>query len=189
MNKHQQKTAATRAALMSAFCKLYATRPVESITIKEIVAIAGCNRTTFYQHFGSIYDVLDAVEQQALERITESMGSISVEAGHVEGFPSAFLALCKENAELFALLLQGSSSHRFKARLQERIRPLVEANLTAVANRDGRVSSYLVDFYIAGVIAVVSSCIAADDEAALEQAAHTIDGILRRGIIPTAMEE
>jgi AcrR family transcriptional regulator len=173
---------------VDAFCELYAVRPIESITIKEVVAIAGCNRTTFYQHFGSIYDVLDAVEQDALARITESMGSISVEVGHIEGFPGAFLALCKSNADLFALLLQGSGSHHFKARLQERIRPIVEANLAVAADGADHVPGYLADFYIAGVIAVVSSCIAADDEAALEQAARTIDGILRRGIIPTAMD-
>lgn len=187
MNKHQEKAAATREALTDAFCRLYRQQPIEKIAIKEIVAIAGCNRTTFYQHFTSIYDVLETLEDGAINRLTESIGSVAVDSGQAPGFLGAFLSLCRQNADLFGLLLQGSCGPRFKDRLRERVRPLVEAHLGIEAQRPNASSCYLVDFYLAGVIEVASSCITSDEKS-IERAGCIIEGILTQGVISTANE-
>lgn len=45
--------------LIEAFWKLYAEKPVEKIHVSSICQLAGYNRTTFYNRFKDIYDLLE----------------------------------------------------------------------------------------------------------------------------------
>lgn len=186
VNKHQEKTARTRAALVSAFCELYRKKPIEEIAVKEIVAIAGCNRTTFYQHFKSTYELLETLEAKAIEAVACSMASLPPDDGAVDAFPQAFLALCGENRKLFVLLLKGSCAQRFRSRLAAAARPYVIRNLRLGDACDDRAAGYLADFYLAGSIAVASSCIGSSDEGSLSDAGFVLNGALTEGIVGTA---
>lgn len=57
-----KKEPAGKRRIKDAFWQLYQERPIEDIGIKEIVALAGCNRTTFYYHYKNIHDVLEDIE-------------------------------------------------------------------------------------------------------------------------------
>ena len=48
MKKQPQVTEQTRANLREAFWNLYAERPIERISVREITDRAGYNRATFY---------------------------------------------------------------------------------------------------------------------------------------------
>ena len=50
----------TKQALIQAFWKLYREKRIEKITVGEIAAVAGYNRSTFYEYF---YDVPDVLQQ------------------------------------------------------------------------------------------------------------------------------
>lgn len=49
----------TKSALADSLKKLLETKPLEKITIKELVEDCGVNRQTFYYHFRDVYDLLD----------------------------------------------------------------------------------------------------------------------------------
>jgi len=49
----------TKKALAASFKKLLAERPLESITVVDIVEDCEVNRQTFYYHFRDIYDLID----------------------------------------------------------------------------------------------------------------------------------
>lgn len=48
----------TKRALAASFRKLLASRPLDKITVKDIVEEAEVNRQTFYYHFRDIYDLI-----------------------------------------------------------------------------------------------------------------------------------
>lgn len=52
--------------IKEAFWMLYTEKPIEQIGIKEIAALAGCNRTTFYYHYDNINAVLDEIESDVV---------------------------------------------------------------------------------------------------------------------------
>src|SRR6056297_466322 len=52
----------TEKKIMDAFMKLYADHPIDKISIKMIMEIAGFNRGTFYLHYMDIYDLREKVE-------------------------------------------------------------------------------------------------------------------------------
>ncbi|MPM20781.1 hypothetical protein SDC9_67217 [bioreactor metagenome] len=60
----------TKRVLAESFIKLLGTRPLNKITVKEIVEEAGVNRQTFYYHFTDVFDLMRWIfegEVQALD--------------------------------------------------------------------------------------------------------------------------
>lgn len=56
---------------IEAFWILYEKKNINKIRVREICEIAGYNRSTFYNHFIDVYDVLDHIENNILEEFSE----------------------------------------------------------------------------------------------------------------------
>ena len=69
MNKQPEVTAATRKRIIDAFWKEYKEKPIAKITISSITKSAGIHRSTFYEYFKDIYDVLEQLETDLLEQL------------------------------------------------------------------------------------------------------------------------
>lgn len=65
--KHNEQSQQTKQELSSALKKLMETKPLNRITIRELVEACGVNRKTFYYHFEDIYSLLKwTLEQEAI---------------------------------------------------------------------------------------------------------------------------
>ncbi len=58
----------TKKAIISSFITLLNQKPLDKITVKDIVEDCGINRKTFYYHFEDIYDLLRYILAQESER-------------------------------------------------------------------------------------------------------------------------
>jgi AcrR family transcriptional regulator len=78
MKKQPDITAQTRENLIQAFWILYRQKRIEHISVKEITTLAGYTRSTFYEYFVDIYDVLNQLEDALLgylkEQVLDSLG-------------------------------------------------------------------------------------------------------------------
>ncbi|WP_371931927.1 TetR/AcrR family transcriptional regulator [Mesobacillus subterraneus] len=52
---------------------LLKNKTISNITIKEICELADINRSTFYSHFSSQYDLLNAIEEEFIEDMTATL--------------------------------------------------------------------------------------------------------------------
>ena len=65
--KHTEQSLQTKQELSAALKKLMESKPINRITIRELVESCGVNRKTFYYHFEDIYALLKwTLEQEAL---------------------------------------------------------------------------------------------------------------------------
>lgn len=69
MRKQPEATALTRHKLMDSFWSLYKVSPIEKITISSITKSAGVHRSTFYEYFNDIYDLLEQLEEDLLTQL------------------------------------------------------------------------------------------------------------------------
>lgn len=69
MKKKPEITKKTKRNIVDNFCELYMEKPIEKISIQEITNRAGYNRSTFYQYFSDIYELLTYVEDELLSYI------------------------------------------------------------------------------------------------------------------------
>ncbi|HCY78991.1 MAG TPA: dihydroxyacetone kinase transcriptional activator DhaS, partial [Clostridiales bacterium] len=51
----------TKEALGNALKKMLSVKPIDKITVKDLVEECGVNRQTFYYHFDDVYDLLEWV--------------------------------------------------------------------------------------------------------------------------------
>ncbi len=117
-NQYAQRVQKTKYAVYEALSVLLKEKPLRQISVKELCGRAGINRSTFYNHYGSQYDVLREMGNDLLADIAGELSDTkagdpeAVERQVAQCFRSA-----KDHAQLFRLLLDGSVDKTFADRL------------------------------------------------------------------------
>lgn len=71
----------TRRTIMNAFIRLLEERPVDKISVKDIVEACGINRNTFYYHFQDVPELVEEVVKTEADTVmSERVGFLSLEA-------------------------------------------------------------------------------------------------------------
>jgi len=120
-NKHQQRTEATRQALLDAARRIFARDGFEAARIEEVAAATGHTRGAFYAHFRTKEDLFFALLEQEAERRVAQIRAV--------------LARCQTAADRFAALREF-----FVSRISDRrwAMLMVEFKLFAVRHPDLR---------------------------------------------------
>lgn len=71
MNKSESKYFNTARKIDDAFLEILEKKDLEYITVKEICKKANVNRSTFYLHYETIYDLLNESADYVLEMFFE----------------------------------------------------------------------------------------------------------------------
>ena len=167
MNKQPERTAATRNTFIETFIELNQQKPVEKITISELAAKSGYNRSTFYQYFDDTYDLLACIEddfiQYVKDTIVSQIGMKKTESHFIE----SFLHIYAEKRTLLKILLSGSNHNNFAAKLQETLIPAFAAQMNLSAGDEK--AEFLLDFYLSGIIGVLSRWVLSENPMAPEE--------------------
>ena len=116
--KENQRIMLTKQLLQTAFLKLLQLKPIHAISIRELCAEAGINRTTFYYHYRSQYDLLADISGRFLDSIARCLKD--ADGNSQEGIRqrvTLVLHYIEDNLELSALLLNNSIDPTFAERL------------------------------------------------------------------------
>ena len=136
MKKQPHITEQTKNNLRIAFWSLYAQKPIEKISIKEITELAGYNRGTFYLYYNDVYDLLHQIEEEILGKITDVLND-SLEKNDtfdLSGQMGILLDLMQTYETYAAVLLSDHGDPHFATRLKEVVWPLL--NRYFVPRRD-----------------------------------------------------
>ena len=153
MRKQPERTAMTRSILIDSFLKLSKEKPIDKITVSEICIKAGYNRSTFYQYFDDTYHLISYIEDDLMNYIKDTVVSRIGMVNPEQFFVDIFIKVHKEKRDILKLLLR-QTDNRFPTKLKEFLIPLFAQQLQMPQNEDQTV--YKLDFYLSGIIAVVS---------------------------------
>nr|WP_154985779.1 TetR/AcrR family transcriptional regulator [Paenibacillus xylanexedens] len=182
MHKQPEITDKTRQTFVNVFCDLYSRKPIEKISIQEIANQSGYNRSTFYQYFTDIYDLLDWVEERILNSINEEMAGREFST---HTFQDALQ--CLENAEDIAILkalLGDFGSVHFVERLK---REIPFERLIVDFPSDDALAPYIIEFYISTLISMFRLWIRNGKDLSSEELVGLIDSLFTKGITPYHM--
>lgn len=88
--KHRNKNALRSIKLITkAYLELINEMPLEKVTVTKITERAELNRSTFYAHFTCPQDVLNSIEEDAIENLVELINEVPL--GHFLKDPLPFL--------------------------------------------------------------------------------------------------
>lgn len=135
MRKQPEVTEQTRRNILAAFCRLYETRPIEQIHVKDVIAAAGYNRSTFYAYFPDIYALLTDLEDDVINYIKSRAGA----APHT---PENLLQLLSDKEAYLKVLLGTFGYIHFQERLKE------EFVREQAADSEDPLNPYLSEFHM-----------------------------------------
>ena len=131
MKKQPEVTARTRKKLMDSFWELYKENRIEKISVGAITKLAGMNRGTFYEYFADIYELLDQLEDEMLERFKCTLDEWHASNGSeliidTEQRLTEFTAYCTKifteyDDKLYVLLCQKENT-AFQTKVKKRMR-------------------------------------------------------------------
>lgn len=114
MKKQPEITEKTKQSFISVFCELYCQKPIEKITVQEIANKSGYNRSTFYQYFTDVYDLLSFVENDILDYIRKKLKNTE----QTDIKPGDIHLLFEEKGEYLNALLGDYGNIRFMEKLK-----------------------------------------------------------------------
>lgn len=181
MHKQPEVTEQTRNTFVSIFCDLYKQKPIEKITVKEITEIANYNRSTFYQYFKDVYEVQTHIEDELLDFVSKSIAESAPNHADIEWFIVHFIHMLSQKQPLAELLLGNPHNHHFQTRLKHEMLPLF-LQIFHISSENTR-TQYVFEFYIPGIVSVLSKWLQNPTELSKEELAGLIYGILQEGVI------
>lgn len=128
MKNNAEIVSKTKQDLIDAFWFLYCEKRIEKITIKEITVKAGYNRSTFYEYFTDIYDVLEQIENSLIPNLDE-LPPISILNKNNEIPLNMFLKLYEKNEKYYSVLLGDNGDPAFATKLKNSVKPLLKEAL------------------------------------------------------------
>ena len=145
----------TKESLGAALKQMLTVKPIDKITVKDLVEICGVNRQTFYYHFDDVYDLLEWVFEEDANRVLPS----EVVYEHWRDDVMMFFKYLADNS-VFALNIYNSNSRiymlrYFKRRLQGCIRSFAII-VSDGKNIDRTDFEFVVEFYANGVVGLIS---------------------------------
>ena len=100
----------TKRSIKNAFIKLRSTKPLERITIKELVESAEISKATFYLHYRDIYDLSDSLQKELIQNILQSLDQPELFLSDTTAFTSALFYAFSDHHAMIEILFSGSQS-------------------------------------------------------------------------------
>lgn len=181
MRKQPQVTEQTRANLRQAFWELYAERPVEKISVREITDRAGYNRATFYLYYHDVYELLEEIEGAVLGNIERLVQERLLQGEKLDfsQHMGLILRLAQRSRDYTRVLLGPHGDPAFSRRLKEIISPLVDRFFLPDVEMDERSRGVVREFYLSGILAIIRMWTAEDDPMPIDQLIQVVMRIVR----------
>lgn len=183
MKKQPEVTAQTRKKLMDSFWQLYCDKGLSNVTVGSVTRLAGFNRSTFYEYFTDIYDLLETLENELLTDLETRINS-----RFKDGFPHDFTDFSRSCAQIFSLyddkiyiLLSNRGDPGFHARLKQKVQPVIFKNFGF--SRSDPHMEYMITFAYSAMIGMLNLWYENGKEMSIETLFQIMQSLVANGIL------
>lgn len=146
-----RRTQITKRMISEAFLELLQEKDIRSISVRELCARADINRSTFYEYYQSLYDVLPEIEASVQEELFANLeDSPEQPEKALVGFLQALKAHCVEMVTLFSSTIDPE----FPDRLLHH--PIIMKYITLPQDVSEEHRIYMAEFYLYGCYRILS---------------------------------
>lgn len=181
MKKQPEITAQTRENLIEAFWQLYCQKKIEHISIKEITDKAGYNRSTFYEYFSDIYDVLNQLED-GLVNYMKGQVLTSLEGGLNDDIIQKVADVYESKGYYLSVLLGENGDPNFARNLKAVMRPAL-AKAFVLPENDIHIS-YIFEFALSAILATITHWYRSNKDIPSKEMARLVRSMLAKGVAP-----
>lgn len=168
MKKQPKVTEQTRKNIILAFCQLYENKPIEQIYVKDVISKAGYNRSTFYEYFEDIYDLLAYIENDVIDYI--KAGFTNTDRSQKD-----LLHLLAEKEEYLKVLLGNYGCIHFQDRLKKEFMPVSDSTTN-------KLEPYLSEFHITVSLSMYRLWLNRNKDISLDELSALIHTLYTNGV-------
>ncbi|MEK5416912.1 TetR/AcrR family transcriptional regulator [Paenibacillus sp. FSL L8-0708] len=183
MKKQPQITEKTKQKFVEVFCELYSQKPIEKISIQEISNKSGYNRSTFYQYFTDIYELLNSVENDLLNEMKKELANKELSLDTVQD--TLYCLDKKEHLLVLNALLGDYGSVRFLKRLKKEI-ALNQLELNVPQHQS--LTPYFIEFYLTTALSLFRLWLQRQKDLSSEEFFKLVENLYSRGFTPYIKE-
>jgi AcrR family transcriptional regulator len=156
MKKQPELTTQTKENLTEAFWQIYCEKGLEKTTVKEITAKAGYNRSTFYEYFIDVYDVLDQIENSLLHG-PEDFPPLSLTNNATTQLSiDMFIKMYEKNRKYYIVLLGDNGDPSFQSKIKNNTKAMVKKILITRGVVDDYELDFTLEYMLSAMIGVLS---------------------------------
>lgn len=182
MNKRPQVVAQTKENFLQAFWMLYKQKGIDGISVSDLVKSAGYNRSTFYEYFKNIRDLLDRIEDSLLEEINEQIiNHIENDLDDKEAI-RLLAVLYQEKGEYLSVLLSENGDPQFVKKIKDVMRPQI-ARIFRLNTEDLR-TKYVIELGMSSIIGTLTYWYSNGMDLPAEELAALFHTMILPAIIP-----
>lgn len=185
INNLDKRSLKTRKQLEDVLFDLLKVKDINKITVKEITVLADINRSTFYDHYCDIYDLLESVQNRVLgdiQMINKSVTISSLNSGDLNQL-SLLLEYIKDNKEIFNILLNGHGNVQFVASLRKVISEKFLKDFIGKSSYPNKEHYTLVSsFFISGCIGLIQNWVKNGSQVPVEQLTKIMKNLVLNSI-------
>lgn len=100
-----QRVMLTKRLVREALLEMLKKNNIRKISIRELCQVAGINRSTFYNHYGSQYDVLNEIAEEYIKSTSFAVINDIAERKNINECLTGVLEYIKDNLEFAKLIL------------------------------------------------------------------------------------
>ncbi len=189
MNQFDERYSTVEDAIFDAFFLLLREKDLEKVTVSDVIKKAGIVRSTFYNHYENIPDLVTAAEDKTINDIFKMMESFRPK-NDLDMCHSYFLAVCDYTRKnpFVSNLVQTPRGDAFFEKAITMFHKYV-SEITSNSNRivtvhDKNVFTYYIAGAIGSTLGVLHKWTAESFETPAEEVADILSGIFMSGVLP-----
>lgn len=165
---------------MDAFWDLYSKEGIKRTSVREIVGKAGYNRSTFYEYFTDVYDVLDQIEASILPDIEKHQGIMIDMDLHL---PLKHLTeVYSLNKKYFAVLLGKDGDPAFQEKIKNVYKSLLRPHFQSLG-ADEFISECTLEYIVSAFLGVMTYCFTQEENPDIEKTVQLLWNLMNDGVI------
>lgn len=166
----------TKKLLKTSLIDLMKTTPLHSITIKDICDGADVNRSTFYRHYDTQFDLYDDVIDDIAKDIEVILLKEQESIFDICNFLTKVLEYIEANRDTFLVVLSDKGSLSMGETFNRIIGKFLSADKTT------ELGTYIVQFVAAGMTSILWSWLNKTERRSAREVARLIYSLMRHGL-------
>lgn len=167
-----QREKLTKLLLKQGLIRLLQQENKSRISVKELCAEAGINRSTFYLHYSDASRLLEEVEQEIIDDTRAYLSKIEPDRDNT-AYIRAFLDHIQKNSDLFTLmLLKSDKMSAFPQRLVDEVLQNIDNDLHLKVPE--ALKSYTYAYLVSGSLSLIQEWIRQGFAVPVPEMAHLI---------------
>jgi len=156
MKKNPVQTEITQKNFQEAFWTLYTKQSIDKITVKDICNLAGYNRSTFYQYYADVNDILRKYENQLLDEIDQFVIQLVKQAKDLNASQAiqAIFEFFGRHNKYIPVLFGSHGDFEFTHKVAENLKPIWIEYFFDTGNYSSAEVDLLMEYYISGILSM-----------------------------------